>query len=215
MLYAICIGLFMPLIGFLKLTALSSVISRRLTSIIGCGTILISFLCFAYLFYLFECEGINNQTVTLFSWIPVKGIDANFSLHLDHLSLLMTLIITGVGFLIHVYSIGYMEHDEDFARYFACLNFFVFSMLLLVLAANFCCYSSAGRAWAWLPTCSSATTTQEMPPQKAATKAFVINRIGDCAFLIGLLLIFYTFGTGDIEAISQQSKATSPWALRS
>ena len=73
---------------------------------------------------------------TFFNWIPIEGIDADFSLDIDSLSLLMTLIITGVGFLIHVYSMGYMDHEEDYARFFACMNFFVFSMLLLVLASN-------------------------------------------------------------------------------
>ena len=71
-----------------------------------------------------------------FRWIPVAGIHADFTLQIDALALLMTLIITGVGFLIHVYSIGYMDHEEDYVRYFACLNFFIFAMLLLVLAGN-------------------------------------------------------------------------------
>lgn len=148
-------------------------------------------------------NGMKPHEVTLFTWIPVKGINADFTLHLDSLALLMTLIITGVGFLIHVYSNGYMDHEEDFARYFAFLNFFVFSMLLLVLAGHllllFVGWEGVGLAsylligfWYSKPAAA-----------KAATKAFVINRIGDLGLLLGLLLTFYLFGTGDIEDVSK------------
>src|SRR5262245_57816066 len=121
---ALCIGLFLPLVGFLLLMISSSYIGRNATNFIGCGTILISFICFLYLLHLFS-ENPNQfpLIVSLFDWIPVERIDAKFSLYLDSLSLLMALIITGVGFLIHVYSIGYIEHEEDFVRYFACMNF--------------------------------------------------------------------------------------------
>ena len=118
----------------------------------------------------------------------------------------MTLIITGIGFLIHVYSIGYMDHEEDFARYFACLNFFVFAMLLLVLAGQFTssfCWVGRGRIGLL-----SFNRILVSPPRccSAATKAFVVNRIGDLGFLLGLLLTFQLFGTSDIDEISRRAR---------
>ncbi len=204
MLYAICLGLFMPLIGFLGLMTMASRVSRRWANVIGCSTIFISFTCFAVLLLFYANMGIDQLTVTLYNWIAVGKVNADFTLHLDHLSLLMTLIITGIGFLIHVYSIGYTEHEEDFARYFACLNFFVFAMLLLVLAGNllllFVGWEGVGLAsylligyWHDRPAAA-----------RAATKAFIVNRIGDFGLLVGLLLTFHTFGTSDIAEISRR-----------
>ena len=205
MLYAICLGLFLPLAGFLILMSASSSIGRRLTSFIGCATVFISFVCFAGLLYAYHDAGMNPQSVTLFSWIPVDKINADFKLLLDPLSILMTLIITGVGFLIHVYSAGYMDHEEDFARYFACMNFFVFSMLLLVLAGDllllFVGWEGVGLASYLL----IGFDYYRPAAAEAATKAFVVNRIGDLGFLLGLLLTFYLFGTGDITEISKRA----------
>ena len=130
--YVLYCALFIPLLGFLILMASSFVIGRKLTGFIGCATILVSFICFVGLLFFYTQQNMDPQTFQLYQWIKVKGIDATFSLRLDPLSIVMGLIITGVGFLIHVYSIGYMEHDEDLARYFSCMNFFVFAMLLLV-----------------------------------------------------------------------------------
>lgn len=203
--YAIYLGLFFPLIGFLILLVLSDKISRWWTGFIGCSSIFLSFLCFTSILYTYVTSGSSPIQATLFNWIPVPGINAGFTLHIDQLSLLMTLIITGVGFLIHVYSNGYIENEEDYARFFACLNFFVFMMLLLVLAANllllFVGWEGVGLAsylliGYWYTRPSAA---------QAATKAFVVNRIGDWGFLVGLLLTLYTFGTSDIAEISQKA----------
>lgn len=203
--FATYLGLFLPLAGFLILVAMSKTISRRQAGIIACSTVLISFLCFFSLLATYLNSDMMPQNFTLFSWIPYPGIQADFTLHLDALSLLMTLIITGIGFLIHVYSIGYMDHDEDFPRYFAFLNFFIFSMLLLVVAGHllvlFVGWEGVGLAsylligfWYTRPAAA-----------QAATKAFVMNRIGDLGFLLGLLLTFYLFGTGDIQEISRRA----------
>lgn len=202
--YAVALGLFLPLLGFLGLAASSGWIGRRPAGIIACATIFISFVSFAALLYGYESSGMDPQIFTFFSWIPVPGIDADFSLRLDPLSFLMTLIITGVGFLIHVYSIGYMDHDQDYARYFAFLNFFVFAMLLLVLANNllvlFVGWEGVGLASYLL----IGYWYERPAAAQAATKAFVVNRIGDFGLLVGLLLTFYTFGTGDITEISRR-----------
>lgn len=200
------VGLFLPLVGFLVLMAFSSFIKRPLAGYIACATVLGSFLCFASLVYVYTHNGLHPYTITLFNWVPVDKINADFSLRLDPLSLLMTLIITGVGFLIHVYSRGYMDHEEDFARFFACMNFFVFAMLLLVLSANllllFAGWEGVGLAsylligfWYTRPAAAAA-----------ATKAFVVNRIGDWGFLLGLLLTFFLFGIADIDEIFKRAQ---------
>lgn len=205
MVYVIWLALFLPLAGFLVLLTSANVIGRRGAGIIGCTTIFISFVCFTGLLWMYTLKDMSPITVTLFSWIPVDRINADFTLRLDPLSLLMTLIITGVGFLIHLYSNGYMEHDDDVPRYFACMNFFVFSMLLLVLADHllvlFVGWEGVGLAsylligfWYYRPAAA-----------RAATKAFVVNRIGDFGFLVGLLLTFSLFGTGSISEISERA----------
>jgi NADH-quinone oxidoreductase subunit L len=200
----IWIALFAPLAGFIILVASSHWIQRRLAGYVACTTVGLSFICFTMLLLNQAHEGKDFQDVVLYSWLPIKGIHANFTLHLDHLSMLMTLIITGIGFFIHVYSIGYMEHENDFARYFAFLNFFIFAMLLLVLAGHllllFVGWEGVGLAsylliGFWYDRPAAA---------KAATKAFVVNRIGDFGFLIGLLLTFHLFGTGNILEINQR-----------
>ncbi|CUI17353.1 NADH-ubiquinone oxidoreductase subunit L [Candidatus Protochlamydia naegleriophila] len=205
MLNAISLGLTLPLLGFLTLLMASNRIGRRLAGLIGCGTVLLAFACFAGVLPFYVQGGMIPQTLHLFNWLSLPGIEVNFSLHLDSLSLLMTLIVTGVGFLIHIYSIGYMDHESDFARYFACLNFFIFAMLLLVLAGDlillFIGWESVGLAsylligfWYTRPAAA-----------QAATKAFVVNRIGDLGLLLGLLLTLQTFGTTDITAVSQMA----------
>jgi NADH-quinone oxidoreductase subunit L len=197
--------LFLPLIGFFALVATSRFIERRWAGLVACTTILLSFLCFIGLLLAYSQGKWSSETLTLFPWIHFNRINADFTLHLDALSLLMTLIITGVGFLIHVYSNGYMDHEEDFARYFAFLNFFVFAMLLLVLAGDllvlFVGWEGVGLASYLL----IGFWYQRPAAAQAATKAFVVNRVGDLGFLLGLLLTFYLFGTSNIAEVIQQA----------
>lgn len=204
--YAVWLALFLPLAGFLVLLATSNVIGRTPTNWIGCTTVLISFLCFSSILYLYTQNSMDPLTVTLFNWIPLEELKTDVSLFIDPLALVMTLIITGVGFLIHVYSIGYMEHDEDFARFFACMNFFIFAMLLLVLAANllvlFVGWEGVGLASYLL----IGFYYSHPSAAQAATKAFVVNRIGDLGLLIGLLLTFYLFGTSDIVEVIKKTE---------
>lgn len=203
--YAVYLGLFLPLISFIFLALSANKIGRLLAGIIGCTSILISFICFASILYHYTSHDFQPQLYTLYKWIPIEEINADFSLRIDPLSLLMTMIITGVGFLIHVYSNGYMDHDKDYARFFALLNFFVFAMLLLVLAGNllllFVGWELVGLAsylliGFWYHKTSAA---------EAATKAFVMNRIGDAGLLTGLLLTFTLFGTSDYAEIFQKA----------
>lgn len=203
MLYVLCLGLFMPLIGFVTLFSTARFIGRWWAGVIGCGTIFISLMCFISLLITYVNTGSSPQTFLLYEWIHFNSINANFALHLDPLALLMTLIITGVGFLIHVYSVGYMDHDDDYARFFACMNFFIFAMLLLVLAAEllllFVGWEGVGLASYLL----IGFWYQKPEAAEAATKAFVVNRIGDLGLLLGLLLTFYLFHTTDIVTVSK------------
>lgn len=204
MLNAIWLALFLPLIGFLMLLCTNRVIGRRWAGFIACGTVFISFLCFVTFLYTHAIGDWFAEKFILYNWIPVRGMVTDFTLNLDSLSLLMGLIITGVGFLIHVYSIGYMDHEEDIVRYFAFLNFFIFSMLLLVLAENllvlFVGWEGVGLASYLL----IGFWYQRPAAAQAATKAFVVNRIGDLGLLLGIILTYYLFGTSDIQEISSR-----------
>ncbi|HUX37300.1 MAG TPA: NADH-quinone oxidoreductase subunit L [Rectinemataceae bacterium] len=131
----------------------------------------------------------------LFDWLPVAGLNLSFGLQLDPLALIMTLVVTGVGALIHLYSIGYMHDDEGAPRFFSYMNLFIFSMLLLVLADN---YLVMFVGWEGVGLCSYLLigfwfTRDDY--NGAAVKAFVMNRIGDLGFLLGLFAMFATFGS--------------------
>jgi NADH-quinone oxidoreductase subunit L len=135
----------------------------------------------------------HPETVELFEWIP--GLGVNASILWDPLSATMVLIVTGVGALIHIYSIGYMHGDPGYGRYFAYLNLFAASMLVLVLADN---YGFLFLGWELVGLCSYLLISfwYEKPSAAAAgKKAFVVNRIGDFGFLIAMMIIFATFGT--------------------
>jgi len=198
------LGLFLPLAGALLLFVCHNFISRRNTGIVGCSLVFFSFLCFVKLLYEYS-QGIYLPEVTLFSWIQIKGFDADFSLHLDHLSLLMALIVTGVGFLIHLFSIGYMDHDEHFVRFFALLNFFIFSMLLLVLAAHLLVFFIGWEGVGVASYLLIGFWYERPAASKAAKKAFIVNRIGDLGLLLGILLTFHIFGTGNIHEICRRA----------
>ncbi|MBI3016379.1 MAG: NADH-quinone oxidoreductase subunit L [Deltaproteobacteria bacterium] len=193
--------LLFPLLGFL----INGLLGRRLpkvaVSIIGCASVFISFATAFYLLidFLQSPEGWREITVTLFQWIPLLGVDV--SLKLDSLSLLLVLVITGVGFLIHLYSANYMEEDPSLARYFSYLNLFTFAMLLLVLANNLLLLFIG---WEGVGLCSYLLIGfwfEDPEKAQAGKKAFLVNRIGDLAFLIALFLIFTTFGTLNISSL--------------
>ncbi len=137
--------------------------------------------------------GEHGETVVLWEWMPAIG--ANFEILWDPLSALMALIVTGVGTLIHVFAIGYMHEDERFSRFFTYLNLFAVSMLTLVLAGN---YAMLFLGWELVGLCSYLLIGfwfTRPGPAPAAKKAFVVNRIGDFGFMVGLMIVFTTFGT--------------------
>ncbi|MEK6779122.1 MAG: NADH-quinone oxidoreductase subunit L [Candidatus Deferrimicrobiota bacterium] len=131
----------------------------------------------------------------LFPWIEAGGFSAAAALQLDPLSSVMILVVTGVGFLIHVYSVGYMSHEKAFARYFVYLNLFTFAMLILVLGSN---YLLMFVGWEGVGLCSYLLIGywyEKKSASDAGKKAFIVNRIGDFGFILGLFLLFWTFGT--------------------
>ena len=124
----------LPFIGFIINGLGNRSLSKGLVSLIGCGSVLISFLISLYLFLNFNGQ---SYAVDLFDWINVGNLRIPFSFLIDQLSLIMLMLVTGVGFVIHVYSAGYMSHDVNFGKFFAFLNLFIFSMLLLVMGSNY------------------------------------------------------------------------------
>jgi NADH-quinone oxidoreductase subunit L len=185
----------LPLIGFLINGLLGKKISKSLVGIIGSGTVLVSFIISVVCFFELKSGAQKSFTVNLFDWIKVGALDIPFAFLLDSLSSLMLLIITGVGFLIHVYSTGYMHEDDGYYRYFAYLNLFMFSMLVLVLGAN---YPMMFIGWEGVGLCSYLLIGfwyDNHNYNDASKKAFIMNRIGDLGFLIGMFLLFDTFGS--------------------
>ena len=185
----------LPLIGFLTLGLLRNSLSKGLSSVIACGTILVSFALSIYVFT--QVQQGHTLVASYFPFINVATLHINFAFQADALSALFLLIITGVGFLIHVYSTSYMHEEKapHYARYFAYLNLFIFSMLLLVLGAN---YIILFIGWEGVGLCSYLLIGYWYSNEAytiAAKKAFVMNRIGDLAFLIALFWIFSRTGT--------------------
>ncbi|GAA4463928.1 NADH-quinone oxidoreductase subunit L [Nibrella saemangeumensis] len=209
-LLCILIPLF-PLIGFAINGLGFRQIPRGAVGLIGSAAALASFACSLYLFAFFRTQvGITGSNApiiaNLFDWISVGSLNINFSFQIDQLSLLMLLIVTGVGSLIHIYSIGYMKHDEGFGKFFAFLNLFLFFMLLLVMGSN---YVVMFIGWEGVGLCSYLligfwnTNTNY---NNAARKAFVMNRIGDLGFLLGIFMLINTFGS--VEYVDIFEKAT-------
>lgn len=202
MTHYIYLTVLLPLLGFLVNGIFGSRIkNEKIIGWIGSGTVGLSFLIVVGAF--FQTLGLptddRKTIVTLFNWLNVGGLNINVSYQVDQLFLIMALIVTGVGFLIHVYSIGYMHGDKGFWRFFAYMNLFIFAMMNLILSDNFvllflgwegvgfCSYLLIGF---WYDKNFEKGTTGD-----AAKKAFIVNRIGDFGFLLGMFLIYLTFGS--------------------
>src|SRR5574339_410040 len=184
-----------PLIGLLVIGLGRKILSKPLTGLIGCGVVLFSFLVSVWIFI--QVKNGNSYIAEYFNFISAGTLKIPFAFQIDALSSLFLLIITGVGFLIHVYSASYMHHEskEHFARYFSYLNLFVFSMLLLVMGANFVILFIG---WEGVGLCSYLLIGywfKNTEYNYAARKAFIMNRIGDLAFLIAIFWIFSKAGS--------------------
>jgi NADH-quinone oxidoreductase subunit L len=197
--YAAIPGL--PFLGFLLNGLLNKKLSGTVAGLIGSATVLGSFLLSLTLYLNFKYQ----YTVQLFEWISVGSLQIPFSYQIDQLSLLMLLLITGVGFLIHIYSIGYMHHDENVGKFFSFLNLFVFSMLILVMGANFVILFIG---WEGVGLCSYLLIgfwNKHTNYNNAAKKAFIINRVGDLGFLLGIFLIYLTFNSVQYGEVFQKA----------
>ncbi|HEX6193528.1 MAG TPA: proton-conducting transporter membrane subunit, partial [Chitinophagaceae bacterium] len=192
----------LPLVGFLINGLGRNYLSKTMIGVIGSGVILLSFILSVLVFV--EVRNLNAPYIAnYFTFIHVDKLNIPFAFQVDQLSSLFLLIITGVGFLIHVYSISYM-HDEKpghFGRYFSYLNLFVFSMLLLVMGAN---YVILFIGWEGVGLCSYLLIGywfKNNEYNKAANKAFIMNRIGDLAFLIAIFWFISKLGTVSFDQL--------------
>ncbi len=186
---------------------LKNKISEKVAGWHASAWIVISFILTLVLF--FELRSTPEINVQLFNWFSVGGMEIPFAFLIDHLSILMMLVITGVGSLIHIYSIGYMHGDEGFNRFFSYLNLFIFFMLTLVMANN---YVLMFVGWEGVGLCSYLLIGfwfKNQEYNKAASKAFIMNRIGDLALLIGLFLMFQYLGTLTFEGVNNKLDVSS------
>ncbi len=189
----------LPLLGAVTFIVFGKRIGEPWSGWVGSGFVGVGFLIAAGLTAPLISGAAQPETFVLFTWIPVLGVDA--ALLWDPLAAFMTLIVTGVGFLIHVYATGYMRGDERFGRFFGYLNLFIASMLILVLADNFA-VMFVGWELVGLSSYLLISFWFVRPAAAAAgKKAFIVNRIGDWGFLIGLMLIFAAFGTFSFGAV--------------
>ena len=184
-----------PFVGFLVNGLGRNFRSKKTIAKFGCGQILASFLASVYVFFLVKENG--SQVATYFDFINVGTLKIPMSFQIDQLSSLFILVITGVGFLIHVYSASYMKDEEPkhYARYFAYLNLFIFSMLILVLGAN---YVIMFIGWEGVGLCSYLLIGFWFKNDNynyAAKKAFIMNRIGDLGFLLAVFYLINKLGT--------------------
>ncbi|HTA83634.1 MAG TPA: NADH-quinone oxidoreductase subunit L [Bacteroidia bacterium] len=198
---AVLLPLF-PLAGFIIIGLLNKRLSRTLAGLIACGALLASFI---VAFIIFENVSPQGTEVHVMDWINAGNFTASFSFLLDPLSSIFLLIITGVGFLIHVYSVGYMHDDDNQNIFFAYLNLFIFFMLMLVMGNS---YLLMFVGWEGVGLCSYLLIGfwfKNKSYNDAAKKAFIMNRIGDLGFLIGMILIFKTFGSTDYKTVFSQA----------
>jgi NADH-quinone oxidoreductase subunit L len=203
----------LPLAGFLLNGILGARLPRWLVSTIGLLAPFLSFVLVLNAYALTSYSAVALPYVETFPhpWIAIGGLRADFSFFLDPLSLVMLLVVTGVGFLIHIYSVGYMAHEEGYARYFSFLNLFLFFMTVLVLAGNvlllFVGWEGVGLASYLL----IGFYFKRASAAAAGKKAFIVNRIGDFGFLIGIFLILANFGTLNFTQIAQVLTLKAAW----
>lgn len=202
--------LFPPLLGAIFNGIFSKYLSRRTVHLVGVGMPFISLL--AAITAVLRLTGMGHDasiTATLFNWIAVGSIHINFSLFLDPLSSVMILVVTFVGSFIHLYSMGYMEEDPGYARYFSHLNLFLFSMLTLVLGRSL---PLLFVGWEGVGLCSYLLIGfwfDNTAKAKAGKKAFIVNRIGDFGFLLGMFLLAFVM-KGDLSVPGIKEAVLAP-----
>jgi NADH-quinone oxidoreductase subunit L len=180
-------------------------------SIIGPGVLVVAFVVAVAIFRAMLGAGSSAPFIqTYFSWMPVGDLKVDAAFQLDQLSMVMVLVITGVGALIHIFSVGYMQDDPGYPRYFAYLNLFVFFMLVLVLGAN---YPVLFVGWEGVGLCSYLLIGfwfSDKANADAGKKAFIVNRIGDFGFLVAMFLLFANLGVLDFAGVNAQAASLVP-----
>lgn len=204
-----------PFLSFIILALFGHKLTRKITGYVGAGSIgIVALLTFIVAIGFFKTlPQVKSYSVIVWEWINAGNLKANISFSLDALSLVFCFAITFVGFLIHVYSIGFMAKDEGFSRFFAYMNLFVGSMLILVLADNILLMYLG---WEGVGLCSYLLIGfwyKEPVNGYAARKAFIITRIGDTAMIIGIFILFLSFGTVNINELMRQ--ASEKWVTGS
>ncbi len=199
----------LPLVGFLINGLLIGRIPRPVITLIGCGSVALSLALSLSLFFELKALPADSRMIeqVLFTWIVSGNFHVSMGFLLDPLSAVMILVVTGVGFLIHVYSVGYMHKDPGYGRYFTYLNLFTFSMLTLVLADNFLLMFVG---WEGVGLCSYLLIGfwyHKKSAADAGKKAFIVNRIGDFGFLIGMFIVFWQVGSLNFVDINAMAPA--------
>jgi len=187
-----------PLLGFLFNVFLCKNAGKSIVGIVGTLSVAISF---AVTLYLFASAGQEPIVIDLFDWISVQSFDINFGFLIDPLSLIWLLFVTGIGSLIHLYSISYMHDDEKMHSFFAYLNLFIFFMITLVIGSNLLVMFIG---WEGVGLCSYLLIGfwyKNQDYNDAAKKAFIMNRIGDLGFLIGIFIVGTMFNTLDFTTL--------------
>jgi NADH-quinone oxidoreductase subunit L len=204
----------LPFVGFLVNSLVGRRLSKSVSGGVACLAMFASFLVGAASVWSLVGRPVGDRVVeqVLFQWITSGDFDLPLMLRLDPLGAVMVLVVTGIAFVIHVYSTAYMheETDGEYARYFAYLNLFAAFMLVLVLGANFLVMFVG---WEGVGLCSYLLIGfwfKKKSASDAGKKAFIVNRIGDFAFVVGMLLLFREFGTLDFLAVAQRAATLSP-----
>jgi len=198
-----------PLIAVLLNGLLGQRYSTDLAHKLGWGSVGLSFLC-ALAVFADQLGSGRAYEVVAYRWIFGGDLTINLAFLIDPLTCIMLLVVTGVGFLIHLYSVGYMHGEEGFTRFFTYMNLFMVSMLLLVMGNN---YVVLFIGWEGVGLCSYLLIGyyfDRVSAAKAATKAFVVNRIGDAGFLVAIFLVYVNFGTLDYTQVFAQAAKLSP-----
>jgi NADH-quinone oxidoreductase subunit L len=180
---------------------------------VGLGSTGLSFACALEAAREFFAHGQQVFRKEFFDWIVAGNFRAGFDLQFDQLTVVMVLVVTGVGFLIHIYSTGYMAHEGGYYRFFSYMNLFMFFMLILVLAANFVLLFVG---WEGVGLCSYLLIGFYFLKQSATDagkKAFIVNRIGDFGFMLGMFLLFRAFGSLDFQTVFEKAATWQPDAM--
>jgi NADH-quinone oxidoreductase subunit L len=192
----------LPLAGFLLNGLAGNRLGKRFVSVVGCGLPILAFVVAVKCFLDLTALGNAALIDTAYTWASIGDRTFEIAFYFDRLTAVMTLIVTGVGSLIHVYSIGYMKEDRSYARYFAYLNLFLFFMLMLVLGKSllvlFVGWEGVGLASYLL----IGFWFEDPDKARAGKKAFITNRIGDAGFLLGMFVLYQAFGTLDMDRIN-------------